>query len=1074
VTSAEVLAFDPVQQALCPLALQMRRVAGSVVGRPQEMSAIETELGSAAGRLTAITLEGEPGIGKTRLLLSAVALAEARGFAPIAVAADEELHGPFLVMRSVLASAAGDEEAWSPQARAAATRALDAMSGRDDPGVATLPPDQKLLRQFDLTALAIRDLAEERPVGLFVDDLQWVDDDSMRALRYVVRANPGSRVFLLLSLRPEETAFASEATTFIADMERMGLVRRMKLARFTQGETTEFLRQLLGGDVAPAGAAAVHAQAEGVPFIIEELVQAYRDAGMIQQIDGVWSLARNADRLVPSAVHTLIQRRAGRLPEESKEVLAEAAVLGRSFSVRDLRSVRAHLGEEAFDADRLAEDLEPAVSSGLLTRYPEDAPADYRFTHEQVRSFALAAVSAPRRRGIHAAVVRMLLEGGEPPPESLSLLVRHAAAAGDTERTARYSIELARSALESHAPEEVLRAVELALPAASGPSDRVTLLSLRDEALAMLRRPGDRLEGLAELSALVDALGEPGLDLDVMLRRAAALRMGEEEDRAAELARRVRDLAAERGDRARELAACLGLGQALMGANLGEAFIPSAAEVDLDAAAEAFARAAELAEELGDRPSQAAAVRELGVVENGRVRSWFVDLVAGGESMAYLARVSGGESLSDIVDGAPIAPNVAAAQAHLERALELFEGVGDRRGVMSSVIAMAYLRYGPDIHAGVNPAQRIEEIRRLSSRLLSMSRESERVQTEAQMLFGTHVFARAKMIPDLALSRGEDAYRIAKESGDRSLEFMAAGGVAMVHLSLGDTDEAGRWLDRAAAAAAASPTPLRARNLEHWRALHAAAAGDVAEMRDHFERALELATAQGRPSARCELLARLALEAARLGAERSDEELLTLAERSAAEAKAIAATLPAHPPWGAQADAALAEVALARGDTDAARAAAMSAVAFLRSAGREDLFPELLLPLARAVLAAGSDQERQTVVFFLRVLVSLVAQRTMDDAIRVRWFKGPMGSEFVRLVGPIDAPAGAGDASLALDDDERRLLGLLTEGLTNREIAERLDLDESDVAGRLERMFAKVGASSRGEATALAIREGVL
>src|SRR5262245_9078570 len=293
-------------------------------------------------------------------------------------------------MRSILAAAVADEDAWSAEARAAAGRALDAMSGRDDPGVASLPADQKLLRQFDLTALAIRDLAEERPVGLFVDDLQWVDDDSMRALRYVVRANPGSPIFLLLSLRPEETAFATEATTFIADCERMGLVRRLKLARFTQGETTEFLRQLLGGDVVPASAAAVHAQAEGVPFIIEELVQAYRDAGMIQQIDGVWSLARNADRLVPSAVQTLIQRRAGRLPDESKEVLAEAAVLGRSFSVRDLRSVRAQLGEEGFDADRLAEDLEPAVTAGLLTRYPEDAPADYRFTHEQVRTFALS------------------------------------------------------------------------------------------------------------------------------------------------------------------------------------------------------------------------------------------------------------------------------------------------------------------------------------------------------------------------------------------------------------------------------------------------------------------------------------------------------------------------------------------------------------------------------------------------------------------------------------------------------------------------------------------------------------
>ncbi len=175
--------------------------------------------------MTAVTLEGEPGIGKTRLLLSAVALAEGRGFAPVAVAADEELHGPFLVMRSVLASAASDEEAWSADARAAAIRALDAMSGRDDPGVATLPADQKLLRQFDLTALAMRDLAEERARlrSSWTTCSGWTTTASARS-RYVVRANPGSRIFLVLSLRPEETAFATEATTLIADMERMGLV----------------------------------------------------------------------------------------------------------------------------------------------------------------------------------------------------------------------------------------------------------------------------------------------------------------------------------------------------------------------------------------------------------------------------------------------------------------------------------------------------------------------------------------------------------------------------------------------------------------------------------------------------------------------------------------------------------------------------------------------------------------------------------------------------------------------------------------------------------------------------------
>jgi O-acetylhomoserine/O-acetylserine sulfhydrylase-like pyridoxal-dependent enzyme len=75
-------------------------------------------------------------------------------------------------------------------------------------------------------------------------------------------------------------------------------------------------------------------------------------------------------------------------------------------------------------------------------------------------------------------------------------------------------------------------------------------LEARDRALDMLRRPSDRLEGLAELSALAEALGDSHLELDVRLRRAAALRTAEEYDRAAQLAREVRQLAAERESKA--------------------------------------------------------------------------------------------------------------------------------------------------------------------------------------------------------------------------------------------------------------------------------------------------------------------------------------------------------------------------------------------------------------------------------------------------------------------------------------------------------------------------------------------
>ena len=161
-------------------------------------------------------------------------------------------------------------------------------------------------------------------------------------------------------------------------------------------------------------------------------------------------------------------------------------------------------------ADPLADDLGPAVRAGLLLPQAPGEPADYTFTHEQVRQFAANQLSAARRRQVHAAVVDLLLEGGDPDPAGLPMLAQHALAAGDTARAARFSIDAAAAALASNAPEEALRLVEQALPVVSTPADRRVLLATRDDAFAVLRRTGERLDGLTELAALAEAMRDPG------------------------------------------------------------------------------------------------------------------------------------------------------------------------------------------------------------------------------------------------------------------------------------------------------------------------------------------------------------------------------------------------------------------------------------------------------------------------------------------------------------------------------------------------------------------------------------
>jgi DNA-binding CsgD family transcriptional regulator len=297
----------------------------------------------------------------------------------------------------------------------------------------------------------------------------------------------------------------------------------------------------------------------------------------------------------------------------------------------------------------------------------------------------------------------------------------------------------------------------------------------------------------------------------------------------------------------------------------------------------------------------------------------------------------------------------------------------------------------------------------------------------------------------------------------------------MAYLDLGEVDRARPWIDRAAAAAAENPTPLKARRLETWRGLARACAGDAEGMRAHLERAVELATETGQSAARCEALSNLAVATSRLGADGEDDTLLDVAERAGREALELCGALPGHPPWGARAEAALARVALVRGRAEEAADLAGSAMESLHSAMHEDLELDVLLPAA-AVFQATRSLEWDDVRQYMQMALAMIAQRTLDEDVRVRWFRGPVGREMTRLAGPIQSfpTANAAADGDAADGSDTALLRSLVQGKTNADIARDLDLEEEVVARRLGELFARVGASSRAEATAFAFRERVL
>ena len=124
------------------------------------------------------------------------------------------------------------------------------------------------------------------------------------------------------------------------------------------------------------------------------------------------------------------------------------------------------------------------------------------------------------------------------------------------------------------------------------------------------------------------------------------------------------------------------------------------------------------------------------------------------------------------------------------------------------------------------------------------------------MLFGVHVYVAGQGgAGPRRCRRGEEAYRAARLQGDRSIEFLAAGGVALTHLELGEVEEAERWLELAAPTRERAPTPTRTRQIPLLARHGAGARRGRGRACAGTSSARWIATTQGRPAARCEALA---------------------------------------------------------------------------------------------------------------------------------------------------------------------------------------------------------------------------
>ncbi|HEX6870397.1 MAG TPA: AAA family ATPase, partial [Micromonosporaceae bacterium] len=406
-----------------------------VVGRRSELADLRSALEEAAAVTRVAIVEGEPGIGKTRLVEELAGLATQRGALVLWSQAYEggtaPALWPWLPVLQALAQAAPDVPA--------ATSWRDLLN-RADP-VADTGRTSAWYALVDAVAALLRAVASRRQVLFVLDDLHWVDTSSLELLQGVASRLREAAVLLVCTVRQLHIGGNDELVRTLAVLTRQLGSRRLVLRGLTAAETAVLVHETTGNEPAPEVAAAIQVRADGNPFYTIELSRLLATGEGLDDI--------------PAGVRDVVRRRLAQLPPETVALIEVASVVGRDI---DLPVLARAAGR---GIERCVAELEPALRHRLLIPVP-DRPGRCRFAHALVREVAFADIAAFHRARLHLAVAEALDHGDD----TVELIAEHlwsAAPLVDPDRTAGAFERAADVAVRRFAYATAQRALERAV-----------------------------------------------------------------------------------------------------------------------------------------------------------------------------------------------------------------------------------------------------------------------------------------------------------------------------------------------------------------------------------------------------------------------------------------------------------------------------------------------------------------------------------------------------------------------------------------------------------------------------------
>ncbi len=503
-------------------------------GRQKELDALAGALGSAsAGEGGVVLIHGEAGIGKTRLAREFARLAEQQGAVVLwGNCYEDEGAPPYRPWAEIVAAyldRAGLETARLHMGDGAADLAEIAPAVRlampDLPTPPRIEPfsgrpeelGQMRYRLADSMERFLGAASTARPLLLVFDSLQYCDRASLWMLELVAQDAAAHRMLIIATYTEREAQQRSLET--LGELDKLPWSHRVRVGALGRDEVDSLVRQTLGSAAEPGLLEEIWRKTEGVPLFVSEALKCL--AG--RTLEGAaWETE------VAGMVRAAVSRRLNKMPDEHRDLLAAAAVLGRELTPHELASVVQR--DPAF----VEHALDDSVSLGIVD---EVGPARYRFTHDLVQEAVAGLLSAGARADLHMRIGRTLerlRKDGE--AVDASRIAHHHRLAGDTGRAGlvRWAAQAGEDALAARAPENAVSAFDTALARLPADSSEGAQLLLRkayalvllgrdDEASVCVERAFACSVAVADIAGIVDAAEFPFLSLPLLRRQALAL-----------------------------------------------------------------------------------------------------------------------------------------------------------------------------------------------------------------------------------------------------------------------------------------------------------------------------------------------------------------------------------------------------------------------------------------------------------------------------------------------------------------------------------------------------------------------